>query len=147
MLEDVPPWNTPPFDSVTDFAKIGIGNFTPTGSRPKSLFTGHILQNWGFLCLPSSVSVPASQEIYTPFRKNYHGGFSHTENTYGPLLPFCLEKMEDQYTPLKLECSGKRLIPTQANPLAQELSPLKCKLIFLPFWTYYQGQMFGVLYT
>lgn len=88
-----------------------------------------------------------SQGIHTPFGTNYRGGFSHIKNTYGPLLPFYFQKVEDQYVPLKSECSGKRLIPIQANPLTQEVNPLPCKLIFLPFRTYYQGQMFGVLYT
>ena len=69
MLEDTPPWNTATFDSRTGFAKMDIGNFTPTRSHPDLLFTGHILQNWGLLGLLRSLNVPASQGTYTPLGK------------------------------------------------------------------------------
>lgn len=38
-------------------------------------------------------------------------------------------------------------MPTQVNPLTQEVKSLPCKLIFFPFRTYYQGQgIWGSIY-
>lgn len=67
---------------------------------------------------------------------------SHIENVC-PLLPFCPEKVEGQYIPLKLECSRKEINADTVNP-TQEINAFSCKLILLPFWIYYEGQIFGI---
>lgn len=144
MLEDAPPWNTATFDSRTGFAKMNIGNFTPTRSHPDLL--GISSRTRLVRSAPFTQCSSQPRNIHSIWKKITMEAFL-TPKIHVVSLPFYLEKVEDQCIPLKSECSGKRLMPTQVNPLTQEVKSLPCKLIFFPFRTYYQGQgVWGSIY-